>query len=418
MLGSLLQPRASAAAWRRALSTVNVITDHQARTLLIQKGDRPCLTVPFFALRESCPSHFDASTRQRSKPSFSIPFNVAPNSVRTVDDRIEVAWSDGHDSSYPYEYVEQLMQREVWNNQVLWNRETMSSHAPNHVPTFDFGSYANDDYCLKDWLQAMHHYGVVLIKNAPRKLGTVDTVVNRFAYVRKTHYGQTFQMVARPNPEHLAFSSVSLQMHSDLNYREASPGIQLLHCIRADVEGGESTFVDAFAAAQRLRVESPKHFMLLTSVPLTFQLHGPGVLHRHTVPAIVLDRSHRHVIEVHHNERTRLPLLDDFGHIVAQPTKKSEKPRFVRPSVEEVYEALAHFDKILHDEKMIIEFKLEAGDVVAFNNRRVLHGRREFRALPTPPPPSPDSEYTRHLEGCYVEFDEYRSALRVRGITP
>lgn len=401
----------------RAMSNVNVITDHSSRTLLIQKEGGPRLTVPFFSLRESCPTHFDAGTRQRSKPSFGIPFNVSPSTVRTVDDSIEVAWSDGHNSSYPYEYLERLMQREVWNEHVLWNRETMGYHAPDHVPTFEYARFANDEEEVSKWLQAMHHYGVALLRNGPRTQGTVETVVNRFAYVRKTHYGQTFQMVARPNAEHLAFSSLGLQMHSDLNYREASPGIQLLHCIRADVEGGESTFVDGFAAAQRLRLENPKHYTLLTAVPLTFQLHGPGVLHRHTVPAIVLDPSKKHVIEIHHNERTRLPLLGDNEYTVTS-TKYSEKPRVLRPSVDEMYEALAHFDRILHDEKMVIEFKLTPGDVVAFNNRRVLHGRREFRALSTPPPDSSDSEYTRHLEGCYVEFDEYRSALRVRGITP
>src|SRR3546814_18290789 len=85
-------------------------------------------------------------------------------------------------------------------------------------------------------------------------------------------------------------------------------------------------------------------------------------------------------------------------YIVSHSTRQSEKPRIWLPTVDDVYEALAHFDRILHEEKMILEFKLEAGDVVAFNNRRVLHGRREFRALATPPPDSPASGYTRHLE--------------------
>lgn len=41
--------------------------------------------------------------------------------------------------------------------------------------------------------------------------------------------------------------------------------------------------------------------------------------------------------------------------------------------------------------------------LVAFNNRRILHGRRPFAAT---------ASVRRHLEGAYVEFDEFLSCLR------
>lgn len=45
----------------------------------------------------------------------------------------------------------------------------------------------------------------------------------------------------------------------DLAYYESPPGVQMLHCLRFDdsVEGGESTFMDAHAAAERLRQVRP-----------------------------------------------------------------------------------------------------------------------------------------------------------------
>lgn len=46
--------------------------------------------------------------------------------------------------------------------------------------------------------------------------------------------------------------------------------------------------------------------------------------------------------------------------------------------VPKVFEALRHFHEIMNRPSNAIEVKLKAGDLVAFNNRRVLHGRRAF----------------------------------------
>ena len=56
------------------------------------------------------------------------------------------------------------------------------------------------------------------------------------------------------------------------------------------------------------------------------------------------------------------------------------------------YEAYAIFYKQLHSKKFKIEFKLKAGDIFCFDNRRVLHGRKEF---------DPNSGY-RHIQGYYI----------------
>ena len=45
---------------------------------------------------------------------------------------------------------------------------------------------------------------------------------------------------------------------------------------------------------------------------------------------------------------------------------------------------------------MQFSFHLAAGDLVAFNNRRILHGRTSFD----------QTRVSRHLEGCYVDIDE------------
>ncbi len=60
----------------------------------------------------------------------------------------------------------------------------------------------------------------------------VRDIVNRFAYVKQTAYGMTFDVVAEPQAAHLANTGRFLEHHTDLNYREKAPGLQLLHCLK------------------------------------------------------------------------------------------------------------------------------------------------------------------------------------------
>eukprot|EP00624_Nannochloropsis_granulata_P001035 evm.model.NODE_14694_length_7698_cov_13.089114.2 len=107
------------------------------------------------------------------------------------------------------------------------------------------------------------------------------------------------------------------------------------------------------------------------------------------IPTICVDEAGQ-LVEVHFNERTRGPL---------------ELPA---ADMARVYRALAHFQEIACRPDLCVEVKMKAGDMVAFNNRRILHGRKAF---------DPRTGL-RHLEGTYVDMDEFGCCLRKNGITP
>ena len=65
------------------------------------------------------------------------------------------------------------------------------------------------------------------------------------------------------------------------------------------------------------------------------------------------------------------------------------------------YKSYRKFASLIHDKKFSIHFKLQAGDIFCFNNRRILHGRKEF---------DPNSGH-RHLQGYYLDRDELLSRL-------
>lgn len=170
----------------------------------------------------------------------------------------------------------------------------------------------------------------------------------------------------------MAYTPVGLQFHTDLNYRESSPGVQLLHCLESAAEGGESTFVDGFHIAQTLRQTDPHAFDLLTRVPVPFQLRGERGHLYHKTPTICVD-DEDNLVKVHFNDRTRAPLEAPAEYVSA------------------CYDALAKFNDIVNDSSNHVEFTLQPGCVRAAAGAPCLAG-------PYPPPLATRAQPTRRLQ--------------------
>ena len=208
------------------------------------------------------------------------------------------------------------------------------------------------------------------------------TVGNHIGFVRDTNYGELFDVVAEPDPINLAYTPLGLPAHTDNPYRHPCPTVQLLHCLVAADEGGASRFVDGFAVADQLRFHDPAAFRTLTTIDVDFRFHADGVDLRARRPLIELDRAGRvHAVSV--NNRSMEPLPAGSPHAA------------------DFYAASRTFVDLLNGDDHAIEVTLRPGELVALDNRRVLHGRRAFR-----------SSARRHLQGCYIDIDTiYSKAL-------
>ena len=71
------------------------------------------------------------------------------------------------------------------------------------------------------------------------------------------------------------------------------------------------------------------------------------------------------------------------------------------------YEALRIFSEYAHHPRLQITYPFRPGDLVGFDNRRLMHGRDAF-----------DGTGTRLLTGCYIDHDEIYSRIRVLKRTP
>ena len=73
---------------------------------------------------------------------------------------------------------------------------------------------------------------------------------------------------------------------------------------------------------------------------------------------------------------------------------------------EKFYSAMTRFEEILSDSSLVYKLFLKPGDCVIFANRRVLHGREAFDPF----------SGVRHFKGTYVDSDDFKDKLRVRGL--
>ncbi|MBY6111694.1 TauD/TfdA family dioxygenase [Halomonas sp. DP1Y21-3] len=241
-----------------------------------------------------------------------------------------------------------------------------------------------EETILAPALDALLRHGLVRLRGLPTEPGTLENIAERFGPLRATNFGTLFNVRAKPDPDSNAYTSIALPPHVDLPTREYHPGLQFLHCLENSVAGGQAVMLDGFAVAEALREEDPGAFATLTRVHWRYANTAKTTDYVWHSPMIVLDEQQQ-LLEVRIADFLRGPLMTDFDQ------------------VEEAYRALMALQQRLREPRFALRFTYAPGDLVIFDNRRLLHARDAFEG---------DSGH-RWLQGCYLERDEVRSRYRI-----
>lgn len=261
--------------------------------------------------------------------------------------------------------------------------ETFDAALSGAVTRADFAEISADRGALAAWLSGVRRHGVAILAGVPREPGSVCRVAELFGYVRETNYGRLFDVRAEVNPTNLAYTNLGLQAHTDNPYRDPVPTLQLLMCLDNTVDGGESTVVDGFRIAERLRDESPELFEALTVFPARFEYAGE---------AGVRLSSRRPVIELAPDGCLQAIRFNNRSAAAVTDVPFDDMPRW--------YAALRRFAEILEDPAMAVSFRLAPGELFIVDNTRVLHARTAF-----------SGSGERWLQGCYADKDGLLSTL-------
>ena len=268
---------------------------------------------------------------------------------------------------------------------------------------------------------------------------TMEAIIQQvFKVIKHTHYGGTStwgSAVTAPSPSDqghldLAYANACLALHTDNTYFTEPAKLQgfgLVHST-ADTRGGETTLCDGLAVARAMYERYTRDFWLLTRVPVTARYVKEGRAFENAAPVISLCPRHNN------NIHSTYSVSDAAAVGSSSSTSSSSSPRPPPPpppgslsppvicriaynsidscpiaaphiaglsatQVDAFYAAYERFGELCRSPEFSIGFSLKEGQVLFFDNYRVLHAREHYTG-------------PRVMAGAYVGLDDYRSAVK------
>jgi alpha-ketoglutarate-dependent taurine dioxygenase len=386
-----------------------------SKSVIIEVDGKPRVFDSIF-LRDSCrcPRCVNPSSTQKTFQTADIPATIEGSCQVTTeleDDEVALIswkdditdWPEGHQTALSLDFLRKSLEQEQdfkakkheSLRRTFWENRTISSD----ISFLDYHSYMRNDKTLFRALKALHTHGLVFLKNVPDTIATnsatsVKSICQRIGNLRTTFYGETWDVRSVPDAKNVAYTHVFLGLHMDLCYMDLTPHLQFLHSMRARAPGGESMFSDSLYAAERMRQDTPELFEALCTFPVTFHYYNDGQAYRQV--------------------RNTVELVDQTD--LASPIKLLNwSPPFQGPFAHDIgsddggrklsvfHAATQRFNQLANAPENMFEYRMEEGDCVIFDNRRVLHARRAFEA----------DKGERWLKGAYLDRDVYASKLSV-----
>ena len=336
-----------------------------------------------FWLRErvSGEKFLDKGTQQRLFDPTFLDNEILINKVNITDKFLEIDFNDGVNSKIEI------------NKLVLefYNEDTLLKSIPKikwdsslkEIKNFKYQENFFESKEMYDLLISFYKYGFVIIKDIPTHDNFVVKFANSIGSVRRTNFGEYFNVRSKPDPNDLAYTSLALAPHTDNPYRKPVPCIQLLHCIESEVTGGFSTLVDGYTVTEDLKKEYFDYYKILSEIKVRFRFIDKEVVLEDWSELIKLDEN------------------KDFKQVRFSP-RLDYVPILEKDKLDLYYKARKKLSEMYNSDKYRIEFKLSPKDLIMMDNHRLLHGRTAYET----------KEGNRFLQGCYIDYDSTEGKLR------
>ena len=362
------------------IETVKILTN----SLSVKFKDNTVENYPNIWLRDHAKDeqNWDARSHQRKTNTASLDLDVKIKQAKVKDkgQNVEILWSDMIRSvTYSSEY---LFKHVLKNNYKNFKFSLWKQH---QIKEDIFLSYQDiiKDSGFKIFLEKIYKFGFCVINNCETKLEAVKIIANKIGYVRQSIFGGLWEFESNQNMADSAYTQEELKPHTDATYSYDAPGLQLLLCCDYKAKGGESILVDGFKIAQTIKKNDKELFNLLSSIQVPGKYTGDGVILEAKRPIFKLDNNE--LIQVSFNNYDRAEFrLDELQTL-----------RF--------YKAIKKFDNLINKLEFQWRHILKPGQLLIFNNWRILHGRGSFYGK-------------RKMAGCYINMEDFKSACRVNGI--
>ena len=322
----------------------------------------------------------DIKTKQRLFDPTQIQENIKINDINLSKDFLEVTFNDGASTKLS---IQELIGEFSNNDFIKLIKKVEWDSSLDDLNIFDFKENFFEKEEMYNALVSFYKYGFVIFKDVPTKDNFLINFANSIGSVRRTNFGEFFNVRSKPNPNDLAYTSLSLAPHTDNPYRNPVPCIQILHCIENNVQGGLSTLVDGFTVTEKLKKDFPKYYKILSEVKVRFQFVDQSVVLEDWAEMIRVDEN------------------GEFKQVRFSP-RLDFVPLLDLDKLELYYNARKKISELYNSDKYRIQFKLSPGDLLMMDNYRLLHGRTAYDA----------NEGDRFLQGCYIDYDSTDGKLK------
>ncbi|KAL4799900.1 hypothetical protein BDV19DRAFT_354006 [Aspergillus venezuelensis] len=362
----------------------------------------------YFRLRDlcECKKCIDEHSKQRNFRLSDVPTNIKPKSLRWFEGQLEATWMTDA-PGFGEDHVSRYTWRRIFapsadfsissptgpkRSRVYWNKSVME----DLQPWISFDDYMNDTERFTRALAYLSQTGLLFVKDIPNSREMVEKLATRIGPLRNTFYGPTWDVRTVPQAKNVAYTNQFLGFHMDLLYMKEAPGFQFLHCLQNSCDGGESLFSDTFWVAEKMYEQKRAYYEALTKLWLPYEyMHKE---HRYVYWRPVFEKGPTkargsRLQAVNYSPPFQAPLYAPDSYDPKDPAEQKL-----------AIDALAYFADQLEKPEHMFELKLQPGQCVIFENRRVAHARRGFDT----------SEGERWLAGAYLDEDVVQSQFRVR----
>ena len=322
----------------------------------------------------------DKRTQQRLFDPTELKENIKIQNLNLSDKFLEVLFNDGVKTKLT---IKSIIKEFSNINDVKFIDKVKWDSTLNDLNNYEFEEGIFEDKKMYDALINFYKFGFVIFKKVPTKNNFLVKFANSIGSIRRTNFGEYFNVESKPNPNDLAYTSLPLAPHTDNPYRNPVPCIQILHCIENGVSGGYSTLVDGYTVTENLKKNYPDYYKILTEIKVRYQFIDQDVFLEDWAEMIQLDEN-KNFKQVRFSPRLDfVPLLD-------------------KEKLDLYYSARNKISELYNSDKYRLEFKLSPGDLLMMDNHRLLHGRTSYDA----------NEGNRFLQGCYIDYDSTEGKIK------
>jgi trimethyllysine dioxygenase len=334
----------------------------------------------------SCKECRHEETKQRLLDTFAIPKDITAKEVSATTGGLSVQWAnDSHHSFYTWDWLRRQSLPSTPPNSLgrtIWSPDLLAN-----PPSADYNAIMTSPAGVAKWTSLIHRFGFSYVDGVPPTPEATQSLLERISFIRHTHYGGFWDFTSDLAAADTAYTDLALGAHTDTTYFTDPAGLQMFHLLsHTEGKGGASLLVDGFAAAERLRDESPEAFRVLSTMKIRSHASGGGI---NVMPA----------------ERFPVIRLDSAGELMQIRWNNDDRATFsaAEYSAEEIegwYDAARKWVGIIRRPEFEYWEQLVPGRPVIFDNWRVLHGRSAFTGK-------------RRMCGGYINMDDFRSRLNV-----